>query len=348
MTVPVQQQIHDFATTLLERRGAVVDWPDAGREGTALLPEEVAEAAAVDADVVTVGPEASGEGLAINLAGDFLQWAGQLLEAEPRVGLFGVRDLYLKRKNLDEALARTFTWPNAKVKVHKSGETAIEYHTWWFHAAMASEDRWETCDRFSLSAASGVLVDIPDPLGLWGLQPQAGRQASAPSTYARAVHIARRRLLASAAGFLQRMDARLERDRKRLRDYYDALSREAGKKKPRSHAPPDPEKVAATKRAVELELRRKLGELDERYSVAATLRPVVLVRTEVPVPTVELSVFRKQAHRIHTVYWNPLRKQFDPLACSACGEGAFTVVFTNDDVQPLCPACAASRQSRRC
>ena len=72
----------------------------------------------------------------------------------------------------------------------------------------------------------------------------------------------------------------LERDRQRLREYYRALLREAEKKKPRGGAQPDPEKIEAAKRAVELELRRKLAELDERYAIEATLRPLVLIRTE--------------------------------------------------------------------
>jgi hypothetical protein len=151
--------------------------------------------------------------------------------------------------------------------------------------------------------------------------------------------VARRRLLAVAGSFFTRMDARLLRDRKRLREYYQALLRETEKKKPRGQHAPDPEKVEAGKRAVTLELRRKLAELDERYAMQATLLPAVLVRTEVPAVAVEVTVFRKQARRLHTVYWNPLCKHFDPLACSRCGEGTYALAFSNDEVAPLCPHC---------
>ncbi len=131
------------------------------------------------------------------------------------------------------------------------------------------------------------------------------------------------------------MDSRRQRDRKRLSDYYGALSREVQKKPVRGHTPPDPEKIESAKRAVTLELRRKLAELDDRYRMEARLLPVVLVRVEVPVVAVDLSVFRKQAVRVHTLYWNPLLKQFEPLPCGCCG-GASAVAFTNDDVEPLC------------
>jgi len=167
MTVPVQEQLHAFATTLLERRGALVEWPAADRAGTAMLPPEVAAAVGTTDDVVPVACEAVGSGLSANLAGDFLEWAGRLLDAMPRVGAFRIRDLYLKRKDLDKGISRVFTWLNAKVKLREGRETTVEYHTWWFHGSVTSEDRWETCFCVSLNAVSGAEVEIPDPLGLW-------------------------------------------------------------------------------------------------------------------------------------------------------------------------------------
>jgi hypothetical protein len=338
MTTPVQEQLHAFATALLERRGALVEWPMADRSGTVLLPPEVAATLGADAEQVSLGPQTTGHGLSVNLAGDFLHWAGQLIEAEPRVGVFRIRDLYLKRKDLEEGICRAFTWLNAKVKFQEARETKIEYHTWWFHGVLTSEDRWETRFSVSLNTVSGVEVAMPDPLGLWELEPRLDAPPTPPS-YPWAAAVARRRLLNLAAAFLERMDSRLQRDRKRLHDYYHALLREANKKKTRGQTSPDPEKAEAANRAVQLELKRKLIELDDRYAMTATVQPVVLVRTESPVLAVDLSVFRKQARKTHTVYWNPLLKQFEPLLCSRCGDGAFGVAFTNEEVEPRCSKC---------
>lgn len=335
----VQQQLHAFATTLLERRGAVVDWPTADGPGTALLPPEVAAAGGHLDEVVELSCDTGGSGLAVNLAGDFLEWSGRLLDAEPRVGTFRVREMYLRRKEIDEGIARAFSWPNAKVKIRDASEATAEYPTWWFHGTATSEDRWETCFSLSLNALSGLELPLPNPLDLWELESNADPRPEVP-TFARAAELAQRRLLHAAAPFFQRMDSRLQRDRKRLRDYYNALLREADKKKPRAQAAPDPEKAELAKRAVQLELRRKLAELDERYAITVQLRPILVVRTELPVLAVDLSVCRKQAQRLHTVYWNPLLRQFEPMACSQCGEGTFAPTFTNDIVAPLCAACS--------
>jgi hypothetical protein len=135
------------------------------------------------------------------------------------------------------------------------------------------------------------------------------------------------------------MDARRERDRKRLNEYYYALRREAKQKHQRARSAIEPDHDDDANRAVTLELRRKLAELDERYAIEANLRPLVVVRTDLPTLAVRLMVQRKQAGRELVVYWNPLTKMFDPIRCSQCGQGAYSLEFTNDRVDAVCAGC---------
>ncbi|MGO9113229.1 MAG: hypothetical protein ACLP9L_28690 [Thermoguttaceae bacterium] len=167
-----------------------------------------------------------------------------------------------------------------------------------------------------------------------------GSACSADSTYDIATARVVSRMQEAAADFFHRMDARLAADRRRLREYYGALVREAEHKKPRGGESPDPEKLAAKKRIVDLELRRKLVELEERYAMEAVLEPLVLVRTELPVLAIDLLVQRKRAHRMHVVYWNPLLKQLEPMCCSRCGKGTYSLAFSDEEVAPLCAACS--------
>jgi hypothetical protein len=340
MSGGIQDDLRLFTKALLERRGALVEWPTAQEDGTALAPPEIAQSLNAQDDMIRLSCEPSGPGLCANLATDFLDIAGKLLEAEPRIGSFRLHDLYLKRDKLDDAVSRAFTWLNAKVKLGEAASVEVEYHTWWLHASMASEDRWETRLPVTINASSGAEVELPDPLSLWELQPHPDAPTSAPATYGQAVLAAQSRVRSLAADFISRMDSRLERDRKRLREYYNALFREAQHKRTREDAQPDPEQLEAKRRAVQLELRRKLSELDERYSIEAVLRPIVVIRTEIPSVALELSVFRKRSMKKHTAYWNPLLKRFEPLRCSQCGFGAYCLAFTNEDVEPLCPQCA--------
>jgi hypothetical protein len=341
-TAPTQirDELQSFARTALERRGGLVDWPDGASEGVAIVPPDVAAALAQPGETIPLTTEPGKPGVCVNLAADFLETAARVLAAEPRIGDFSLADLYLKRGTLDSAVQHAFGWLNAKVTTADTRSISIDYHCWWFRVAIRSEDRWETRVRATINSASGVEVDLPDPFELWGLRSRAAAGRPPEATYEFAARRVAERIQDSASEFFRRMDARLDADRRRLRGYYGALVKEADHKRPRSGEPADPEKQAAKKRAVDLELRRKLGELDERYAMEAVLEPLVLVRMEIPVLAVDLAVQRRRARRVHSVYWNPLLKQLEPIRCSRCGNGAFALAFTDEEVEPLCPPCS--------
>jgi len=336
----IRDELQSFATLVLERRGGLVDWPAGAAEGTAIVPAEVAAVLEQPGDVLPLTTEPGRPGLCVNLAADFLETADRVLAAEPRIGDFTLADLYLKRGTLDAAVQRAFAWLNAKVTMADTRSISVEYHTWWFRAAIRSEDRWETRLKLTINAASGVEVDLPDPLEQWGLQPRDTVSQPPAATYDIATARLTARMQAAAGEFFRRMDVRLAADRRRLREYYGALLREVEHKKPRSGESPDPAKLTAKKRAVDLELRRKLAELEERYAMQAVLEPLVLIRTTLPVLAIDLLVQRRRARQMHVVYWNPLLRQLEPMRCNRCGKGAFSLAFSDDQVQPLCAACA--------
>lgn len=343
MSEAVDAQLRGFATELIERNGGLVDWPSDNDRGQALLTPELARRQGVD-EMLRLSSRPDGEGMCVSLAPDFLDAAERWLDAIPRFGAVQVPVAYLKRGDLGEAVARSYTWLNAKVRVGASEPARIEYHTWWLHVLLASEDRWESQLATTVNARAAVEVDFPDPFQLWELEPYSGAVDFAAS-YATAAAAAERSVRTLAASFMARMDARLERDRKRLTEYYNALRREANQKRRRvrSTVVSDqavPDQADDTDRAVTLELRRKLAELVERYAIDATLRPMIVIQTELPVLEVRLMVYRKQARREHVVYWNSLTKSFDPIRCTACGRGAYSLSFTNDLVEALCSGCS--------
>jgi len=340
----IEQDVCAFATKILERRGGLVEWADRdeanAREGAAIVPAETARLLHVDSETVQLSSQPGNEGWCLSLATDFLDTASRLLELEPRVGTFCIPEMYLKRGDFEELVRREFSWLNARVRLQETKSVRVEYHTWWFHALLVSEDRWETRFPITINASSGTEVEMPNPLDLWELEPRPTASQQSPTTYQQAVLQAQSQVQELASKFFDRMDGRLGRDRKRLREYYNALLRENHHKKSRGQAKPDPEQQEAREKTVQLELRRKATELDERYAMDLTLEPVVLTRMEIPALAIDLSVERKRARRKHTVYWNPLLKQLEPICCIRCGSGTFSVAFTNEKVDPLCAKCA--------
>ncbi len=344
----VREELREFAVKLLEHAGGAVDWPDCDAPGEAVVPDDLGALLRAREETLVMSAEPGPDVLCVSLAGDFLDVAEQVLaSAVPRVGRLAVPDRSLKKGDLQETLDRVYTWHNARVRVRDSRPAEVEYHTWWFHAALRSEEAWETRTCVTVNAGTLAEVEFPDPLDLPGARPSsdAVRAADAPGvqvaeTLSVAAARAQRKVLEEAAGFLERLDARRARDQKRLRDYYNALLREAKTPSRRLKTAPTPEEIEGRTRAVQLELRRKLGELDERYAIDATCRPIAVVCTRAPALAVEVDVQRKQAHRAYALYWNSLLRQFEPLACSRCGASTCSLTVTNETVDLLCTPCS--------
>ncbi|MFH0982550.1 MAG: hypothetical protein V2A79_13580 [Planctomycetota bacterium] len=338
MSGPVDDRLREFTSRLLQRHGADVDWPAGAEQGLALLPRNVAETLRC-LEILPLAVESSSP-LPINLSSDFLDRVEPLVQAEPQVVSLQIPTAYLKRSDMAEPVARAFTWLNARVRVQNAEPTRTEYHMWYFLATLDSADRWQQVVRVSVNASSGAQTALPDMLDVdAGLAEPADLPADYPSTQLAAVRAALGRIETESRAFVERLEGRRGRDRKRLQDYYGALLRGDGKRSGRRGADEDAARQEANANAVQLELRRKLAELDERYACRVDLTPRALVRIDCPALAVQCRVLRRSAARMYTVYWNPLSKELEPLRCSHCGISTFSVAFSDDKVAALCAPC---------
>jgi hypothetical protein len=337
-----------FAVELFERGGGLADWPAVELPGRVVMPPDVAAAANLPGEEFLLGTTAAPECLHVGLAGEFLDIAANVLEeAVPREGTFSIAERYLTTRDLTDKIVEVFTWQNARATCRSAERTTAEYHLWTLLGSLRSEDVWEAVFRVAVNSQTQGIVELPDVCDDPDLRavPLLGAPEM-PSTYSTAIAEGKRRLIAATADFVHRVEQRLERDRKRLQDYYRALAREADGSKRRAAAPTQtPEEIAAKKRAVDLELRRKMAELEDNYALRATLRPVVLARISLPALIVPVVIERKKAARVYNVYWNSLTKKLEPLSCSACRRPTFSASFTNDSVDLLCTACAEDARS---
>lgn len=343
-TSALDRNLQAFAVELFERSGGIVDWPAPEVPGSVVVPPAVASAAALPGDEFSLATSAGSGGLQVGLGSEFLDIAARVLAvAVPREGSFCIPERYLTSRDLSEKLVQTFGWQNARAKPGTAESASIEYHLWTLVGTLQSEDVWEGLFRVAVNSESLAVVDLPDVFqerDLVAARADAADEAHEPRSYATAIAAGKRQLIDASADFIRRIEQRLERDRKRLHDYYRALSREADGSKRRTAAPLSPEEIAAKKRAVDLELRRKLAELSENYALRATIKPLVVARVRLPVLVVPVQIQRKQAVRRYRVFWNSLLKKFEPLACSRCLRATYSATFENETVDLLCSACA--------
>lgn len=338
----LDQDLRTFAVQLFEHSGGVADWPESDVRGSVLLPAGVAAAAQLPEQEFALDTQAAPHTLQVGLAGEFLDVAYRVLEAAiPRQGEFRIEGQHLTSRELSDKVSRTFIWQNARAKCAAAEPASIEYHAWTLHASLRSEDVWESVIRLNVNSESQAIVELPNLFHESDIRPgEMANRDETPTTYATAVSEGRRRLVAQSSKFVHRIEQRLERDRKRLQSYYRALAREAAGPRRRTAHPLTAEEIAGRRRAVDLELRRKLAELNENYALRANLHALTLARVRLPVFSVPIVIQRKQAFRDYRLTWNAITKQFEPLSCSRCRRATFSATFTNDDVDLLCTACA--------
>lgn len=335
------KDLHAFALDLFERVGGIADWPAPDAPGSVLVPPAVAAAAHLPGEEFALSTTVGPGSLHVGLASEFMETAGKLLEAAvPRAGAFRISDRRLTGRDLSDKILQTFGWLNARGKCGAAEPVDVDYEQWTFHGSLRSEDVWEGLLRVSVNVASRAVIDLPDVFAEPDLRgDDRDGERPPPSTYAAAVATGKKLLTEASAEFVRRIEKRCDRDRKRLEDYYRALSGEADGPRRRTAAPPSPEEIAAKKRAVDLELRRKLAELNENYALRAVLQPLILARVRLPALVVPVAIQRKQAIRTYRLYWNVLMRKFEPLACSRCLGPTFSAAFADETVDLLCPAC---------
>jgi len=265
----LDHDLQTFAVELFEQSGGVADWPAPQAPGSVVVPHDLATAAQLPGDEFSLGMTAAPGTLPVGLAGEFLDVAARVLDAAvPRDGSFRIAERYLTSRDLTDKIVQTFTWHNARAKFGASEPALVEYHLWTLLGSLQSEDVWEAIFQVTVNTESQAVIDLPDVLQEPDIRSDVPTSPLGdPSTYVTAIAEGKRRLIASSADFVRRIEQRLQRDRKRLQDYYRALSREAEGSKRRTAAVLSPDEIAARKRAVDLELRRKLAELSGNYAL---------------------------------------------------------------------------------
>lgn len=343
---PIQDQVRDFTQDLFEHAGGMVDWDDEANEGLALVSPELGHCLGQTSDSFALTTDATRPGLCLSLGGEFVDVASKVLQRfVPARGSFKLSDLPVKKSDFQHAVDAVFGWQNARARVTNTVITQVAYHTWWFHVLLQSEDTWESLMTATINAESQLPIELGSILESVDLSVARGEPAKQSETLRVAAQLAELQAMRQAEPFFARADQRLGRDRKRLRDYYSAMLREASTPNRRTKVVPTPEEIEGRERAVKLELKRKLSELEDRYSFDATIRPIALVACFIPTVAIELDVQRKSTVRSFRLFWNGLLKCIEPLRCSRCGMGRFNFWFSNDDVEPICNACHAESRA---
>ncbi|MDO8723210.1 MAG: zinc finger, RING-type domain-containing protein [Syntrophales bacterium] len=289
----------------------------------------------------------------------------------------------VRHERIAETLADRLPLTNAAFRLERVEEKTLSYFLVYFRFTALSDDRHD--GMFSvlvnpLNASTSLLED--------GLESLAGRIKPLPASEEEIPAAEMMEILGwahrAAAGmvrdrltdFIRSAERRLNRDVKRVYEYYETLKEEIDRRSRKKMSAGEGAKVPAEKsnleemeilrrkrEAIEAEREWKVNDLIAKYALGIRNTPFCVLRIQATVPVFFITLKRRLSSRPFAVTYNPLLKRIDALPCESCyhpsGGGGYTICddklhivcdrcMANSPAsgRPLCPACRTKREAK--
>jgi hypothetical protein len=313
------------------------------------ISDEPRDARAIPGESVRHGH--GGEAHLLAYSAETLEKLSSLIGDRGRLMERYARRLYLKHEGIGSAVMGYFSPLNGLGNVRSSRMQTISYIVCNTRYTALSDERKEGVVETALNEFTGRSVE--DVCAM--LRQAETVQVSAPTverkpadhTYRALLSTAQRSIERELLQFQESLHRKLQRDFRRVEEYYGSLVREIEHKIQR-RALQGNERATELQRieAIQVELRKKLADQRERYAVRVQVRWLNVMRLYMDVIVVVYEVQRRQRTRDLVLIWNPLKKGFEDLGCDHC-DSDLRAFWLCDEVPhvlcehcSVCPACA--------
>jgi hypothetical protein len=356
----ISTPLKSFLGQLLTRHGALVEeLSDTLLE--ALLPPELAQSLGLGELERFTFPEVAqqqpspkplpgAEGLAPRVVGyqsELLESLGRLLVGSGAVTAAALAEpLPLKRLDLERDIERALALQNAVFKEQHQEPATVAYLLGHFKYAALSDERHEgmvslAVNERTLQVVPG-LADLVPALPLTTALPPDAYSADIERVYARACRAAQSLLQAVLADFVKSMNRRLNRDVQHVTEYYHAIAQEIATPRHKKSLTAEEQAGAQSRlRATELELDRKIHDLQAKYALTVRFEPVGVMRLFMPVMLVSLTVLRRKWTVPLALAWNPLLRELERVTCAGCLRPSKPIFICDEQRHTVCPGCFA-------
>jgi len=149
--------------------------------------------------------------------------------------------------------------------------------------------------------------------------------------------------------FIKSLERRLNRDIKRVFEYYETLKVEiqkafekrvfSGKDFPEAQSEEERKVLSGKLDAVEGEKRWKIQDLVSKYALNVRIEPVCIIDIETESLVFWLEIKRRLSSRAFPLTYNPLLKKVDSLPCEGCFHPRGMYYICDERLHILCAAC---------
>ncbi|MDV3003011.1 MAG: hypothetical protein N5P05_004666 (plasmid) [Chroococcopsis gigantea SAG 12.99] len=315
-----------MTTQLLEALAQVINVKDGiaefnGEESLeAALPKSVAKVLGVPDSVTFTTSAANRKCAFVSYNSEIFQRCETLLAEEGSLVSFAVEyQGYLKQSGFEKLVVETLCPQNGLLRVGKITPAWTPYCRFNVAYTAEADEKRLGLASFWLNGLTGVDgVDVGDAL-LW-----ASDRRDVPEDveldpsliWPLAQQVAREKIEREIAPWRNSLERKLNRDERRLRDYYrtiiEEIHRKCQKKKLEGEALA---KEISRIEATELELKRKLADLEQRYTLSVTARVHSVLVAWLRTVHIECELVRKKGKRVALAVYNPYTRIVEPWRC---------------------------------
>jgi hypothetical protein len=253
---------------------------------------------------------------------------------------------YIKSQGFDRLIQELFSFDGAVVRVENTAQVQTEYLLLTCRFLAQSDEQKEGLVPLAFNLDTGAPAgNMESMLDATEKTFEADGRCAAfeKEKIDRIIQWVQRRapkvLETQIEPFRDSMNRRFRRDVANLEEYYAELKQEMTENLKRQGL--SKQLIQQRKEKIRLipdEMTKKKNDLFNKYSIKLEfeLSGAMLIRT----PAVKLFCRAAIGRRRQpfTLYYNPIDKSIDPVACAGCGEGTYQVQFDNHR-HLLCPQC---------
>lgn len=311
-------QLLEALAQLINLQEGIAEFTD-GETLEAVLPKQVAKALKVD-EYVTFSTKASPKCTFVGYNSDIFQRCETLLGEEGSLISFGVEyQGYLKQSGFEKLISATLVPQNGLLRVGKAATAWTPYCRFNVAYTAEADEKRLGLVSFWLNGLTGVAgVDVGNAL-LWESDrtevPEGVEWDSSP-IWTIAQQVARETIEKEIRPWRNSLERKLKRDERRLREYYQTIVTEIQSKcKKKKWEGEALAKEISRISATELELKRKLVDLKQRYALTVTAQVHSIMVVWLQTVQIECELIRKKKKRTVVVVYNPYTQSIEPLRC---------------------------------
>ncbi|HRT69784.1 MAG TPA: hypothetical protein P5308_00340 [Syntrophales bacterium] len=353
-------ELHKFLAQLLGRHGCLVEESDDGALQV-LFPSSLQRQLQVgEMDVFRI-PREKGQALTFIHGGrDFIESLGPLALERGKFSAVSFPDLNFAVKDPEKLLASHLTVQNGIFRIKEMREGKGSYLVVHFSLTATADTRMERLLAVAVNEQTGTvpvgmetqIMYLLDRYGAEGREKDRGGPEVSSEELARSLRTAQD--LASLAAqdicgeFIDNLNRRLERDLRRLQAYYLTLAQEIERRLlKKKNDPEEADRALSRLEATRADYLKKIQDARDKYALDIVLEPVSVLRVELPLTILDVTLQRRKERRLVSLPVNPAIRGLESLVCENCRRPVLNF-YLCDALHVLCagcfPACSACGQ----